>query len=54
MKRVISMSAVAAVFAAALLALSCSAQKTVVILGDSYSTFAGYVPEGNALICCLR
>lgn len=49
MKRVISMSAVAAVFAAALLALSCSAQKTVVILGDSYSTFAGYVPEGNAI-----
>ena len=33
---------------------SCSAQKaaslkTVAILGDSYSTFAGYIPEGNAI-----
>ena len=32
-----------------LLALSCREQKTVVILGDSYSTFDGYVPEGFAI-----
>ena len=32
-----------------LLALSCREQKTVVILGDSYSTFDGYVPEGFAV-----
>ena len=32
-----------------LLAVSCREQKTVVILGDSYSTFDGYVPEGFAI-----
>ena len=30
-------------------AVSCREQKTVVILGDSYSTFDGYVPEGFAI-----
>jgi len=32
-----------------LLAVSCREQKTVVILGDSYSTFDGFVPEGFAI-----
>ena len=32
-----------------LLAASCGVQRTVVILGDSYSTFEGYVPEGFAV-----
>ena len=40
----------AVVLAAILLAaVSCREQKTVVILGDSYSTFDGYVPEGFAI-----
>ena len=30
-------------------ATACREQKTVVILGDSYSTFDGYVPEGFAI-----
>lgn len=30
-------------------AVSCLEKKTVVILGDSYSTFEGYVPEGFAI-----
>ena len=29
--------------------VGCRVQKTVVILGDSYSTFEGYVPEGFAV-----
>ena len=44
MKRTLLISAIA------LLAASCSVQKqTVAILGDSYSTFEGYVPEGYAI-----
>lgn len=41
---------VAAVMTSALLAMTaCGVQRTVVILGDSYSTFDGYVPEGFAV-----
>lgn len=41
---------VAAVMASALLSMTaCGVQRTVVILGDSYSTFDGYVPEGFAV-----
>lgn len=44
MKRIAILSAIA------LLAASCGVQKqTVAILGDSYSTFEGYVPEGYAV-----
>lgn len=44
MKRTLLISAIS------LLAASCSVQKqTVAILGDSYSTFEGYVPEGYAI-----
>ena len=43
MKRIITL------FAAAMLIFSaCSEPKKVSILGDSYSTFAGYNPEGYA------
>lgn len=43
--------AAAAATAAAMLlaAVACREQRTVVILGDSYSTFDGYVPEGFAI-----
>ena len=34
---------------AVLLVVSCHVPKTFVILGDSYSTFKGHIPEGNAV-----
>ena len=42
-------TALVAVIVLAVSAVSCREQKTVVILGDSYSTFEGYVPEGFAI-----
>lgn len=51
MKRFIhSISILSALFLLASCSLHRSASiRTVAILGDSYSTFAGYIPEGNAI-----
>ena len=32
-----------------MLMVSCGTQKTISFLGDSYTTFEGYIPEGNAV-----
>ena len=34
---------------AAIVLASCSSPKTISFLGDSYTTFEGYIPEGNAI-----
>lgn len=43
------MKKVLVLVAIALLAASCGVQKSVAILGDSYSTFEGHVPQGYAI-----
>ncbi|MBO7487070.1 MAG: hypothetical protein J6T58_00840 [Bacteroidales bacterium] len=37
------------ILAVALLAAACSGPKAISFLGDSYTTFEGYIPEGNAI-----